>query len=86
MLNKVKKAVKRAFLKDSYDTNPYLPYNRLRWKSGYNEQNYDELNDEYKHNAIARRIVAKPAEDATRNGWRLVIPDDPKKRYQVLFR
>ncbi len=82
MLSKAKKAVKRAFVKDSYDTDPYLSYNRLRWKSGYNEQNYDDLNDEYKHNAIARRIVAKPAEDATRNGWRLVIPDDPKKQDQ----
>ena len=70
---------------DGMNYNPRVPYDYLKWQFTGDAQDYDLLNNQYKHDAIARRVVAKPAEDATRNGWRLVIPDDPKKQdqYQV---
>lgn len=42
--------------------------------------NYELLNSLYHTSGIAHKVVTKPAEDATRNGWRLVIPDDPVKQ------
>lgn len=69
-----------VFLTDSIDDNPALKYNDLGWQVVSDEQDYDQLHNEFKHNAIARRIVAKPAEDATRNGFRLVIPGNPTKQ------
>ena len=70
---------------DGMNYNPRVPYDYLKWQFTGDAQDYELLNNQYKHDAIARRVVAKPAEDATRNGWRLVIPDDPKKQdqYQV---
>ena len=65
---------------DGLDMNSRLPYSLLDWQYSWDKQNYDKLNNQYKHDAIARRVVAKPAEDATRNGWRLVIADDPDKQ------
>lgn len=62
--------------------NPRISYDNLAWQLVNDAQDYEKLNNQYKHDAIARRVVAKPAEDATRNGWRLVIPDDPKKQDQ----
>ncbi|MBD5430132.1 phage portal protein [Lactobacillus sp.] len=41
---------------------------------------YYKLSESYHTNGIARKLVAKPAEDATRNGWRLVINGDEKKQ------
>lgn len=41
---------------------------------------YDLLSNEYHKNGIARKLVAKPAEDATRNGWRLVINGNDEKQ------
>lgn len=67
---------------DKMDLNPSVPYDFLKWHSTFDTQNYKLLDNQYKNDAIARRIVAKPAEDATRNGFRLVIPDDPKKQDQ----
>lgn len=45
---------------------------------------YELLSDQYHTDGIARKLVAKPAEDATRNGWRLVINgnDEKQKTYQ----
>ena len=65
---------------DGLDMNSHLPYAMLHWRYSWDEQDYNKLNNQYKHDAIARRVVAKPAEDATRNGWRLVISDDPDKQ------
>lgn len=65
---------------DGMNYNPRVPYDYLKWQFTGDAQDYELLNNQYKHDAIARRVVAKPAEDATRNGWRLVIPDDPKKQ------
>lgn len=44
------------------------------------KQNYEELNNLYRKNGIVHKIVSKPAKDATRNGWRLIIPDNPTKQ------
>lgn len=38
----------------------------------------DELLEEYKSSGLAHKIVTKPAQDATRNGFRIIIPDNPK--------
>lgn len=46
------------------------------------DQDYDLLNNIYHKNGIAHKVVSKPAEDATRNGWRIIIPNDPKKQAQ----
>ncbi|MCO6514935.1 MAG: DUF1073 domain-containing protein [Snodgrassella sp.] len=70
----------KACRNDGMNYNPRVPYDSLKWQFTGDEQNYELLNNQYKHDAIARRVVAKPAEDATRNGWRLVIPDDPDKQ------
>lgn len=45
---------------------------------------YELLSRQYHEDGIARKLVAKPAEDATRNGWRLVISgsDEKQKAYQ----
>lgn len=69
-----------VFRGDSLDLSPNKTYDQITWKMESDHQNYAKLNNQYRHNAISRRIVAKPAEDATRNGWRLVIPDDPTKQ------
>lgn len=67
---------------DNVDDNPRRSYDDLGWKHESDIQDYEELTNQFKHDAIARRVVAKPAEDATRNGWRLVIPDNPDKQEQ----
>lgn len=72
---------KKNVRRDALDMDPNTTYSYLKWKMEHdNVQDYNLLNNQFKHDAIARRVVAKPAEDATRNGWRLVIPDDPKKQ------
>ncbi|TJY12143.1 DUF1073 domain-containing protein [Lentilactobacillus buchneri] len=38
------------------------------------------LKDMYHNNGIARKLVSKPADDMTRNGWHIVIPDDEDKQ------
>lgn len=44
------------------------------------EQDYSRINQIFHRNGIAHKIVTKPAEDATRNGFRLVIPNDEQKQ------
>ena len=44
------------------------------------EQDYSRINQIFHTNGIAHKITVKPAEDATRNGYRLVIPDDGQKQ------
>lgn len=55
------------------DTHPYRTYSVM-------DKDYDLLDDIYHKNGIAKKVVSKPAEDATRNGWRIVIPDDSDKQ------
>lgn len=43
---------------------------------------YELLNNLFHTSGIAHKIVTKPAEDATRNGWRIIIPDDADKQAQ----
>lgn len=80
LFNRKKEKSQSTYRVDGFDYDPQTKYDDLHWRYMGDEQNYELLNDQYKHDAIARRIVAKPAEDATRNGWRLVIPDDAKKQ------
>lgn len=43
-----------------------------------------ELNTNLYHkNGLVHKIVDKPASDATRNGWRLLIPEDPDKQEEM---
>lgn len=80
LFNKQKKRPKHVLRSDATDYYSGLSYDNLGWRFVSDQQDYEMLNNQFKHNAIAHRIVAKPAEDATRNGWRLVIPEDPKKQ------
>lgn len=79
-LKKGKQSGKKAIRSDNMDFTASLPYDHLKWQHTIENKNYKLFNNRYKNDAIARRIVAKPAEDATRNGFRLVIPDDPEKQ------
>lgn len=53
------------------DTRPFIKYNQM---------SYELLNSLFHSSGIAHKIVTKPAEDATRNGWRIIIPDDTAKQ------
>lgn len=92
---KKKKAVRadsasQPHLTTSQIRNDFIDYNSkgrtpqrfgdTRWQMTDDSQDYAELNNMYKHNGLAHKIVAKPAEDMTRNGWRLVIPGQPEKQ------
>lgn len=44
------------------------------------DENLSRYESLYKRNGLAHKIIAKPAEDATRNGWRIVIPGDPDRQ------
>lgn len=46
------------------------------------ETDYSMLDNQFQTDGISRKIVSKPAEDMTRNGWRIVIPDDPDMQTQ----
>lgn len=71
---------KQQFRVDGLDLNPLKSFRQVGWQVRTDRQNYDALSDQYRRDAFARKIVAKPAEDATRNGWRIVIPDDTDKQ------
>ena len=55
------------------DTAPQIITNTRYYK-------YNWLINFYKTNALAHRIASMTAEAATRNHWRLIIPDDGKKQ------
>lgn len=55
------------------DTRPFIAPIQL---------DYRLLNNLFHTSGIAHKIVTKPAEDATRNGWRIVIPNDTDKQAQ----
>ena len=59
------------------DTRPIVSGNTT-----YAEQNYELLDKIYHTTGIAHKVVTKPAEDATRNSWRIVINGDSKKQLQ----
>lgn len=62
---------------DALDLDPTVDYESIAWKSSDKSQDYEALDDRYKYDAIAHKVVSKVAEDATRNGFRLVIPGKP---------
>lgn len=80
-----KKKQSKAIRSDGMDLNPTVPYDDIKWKLTADIEDYDGQINEYKHNPIAHTIVSKPASDATRNGFRLVIPSDPdlQAQYQL---
>lgn len=53
------------------DTRPFAEFGKM---------DYVTLNSLFHTSGIAHKIVTKPAEDATRNGWRIVIPDNAEKQ------
>ena len=46
------------------------------------DQDYELIDNIIHKNGIAHKVVTKPAQDATRNGWRIIYPNDPKKQEQ----
>ncbi len=80
-----KKKQSRVIRSDEMDLNPTVPYDDIKWQLTADIENYDGQINEYKHNPIAHTIVSKPASDATRNGFRLVIPSNPdlQAQYQL---
>lgn len=46
------------------------------------DQDYELIDNIIHKNGIAHKVVTKPAQDATRNGWRIIYPSDPKKQEQ----
>lgn len=61
---------------DSLDLDPKTRYQQLGFKYELTREDYQDLDNQTKTDAITHKIVYKPAEDATRNGFRLVIPSD----------
>ncbi|MEE8823731.1 hypothetical protein LASUN_13120 [Lentilactobacillus sunkii] len=76
----------KQFVADFFDlqskgnTNEAPQWGDTRPYAGSMELDNGTLKDMYRNNGIARKLVAKPAEDMTRNGWRIVIPDDQDKQ------
>ena len=70
----------RVIAGDGMDLDPLTNYDNIGWKMMSDMQDYDSLHNEIRHNAIARRIVYKPAEDATRNNFRVIIANDPERQ------
>ena len=62
---------------DGLDLNPETNYENLAWKTSDNTQDYQALDDRCKYDAYARKITYQIPEDATRNGFRIVIPSNP---------
>ena len=60
---------------DDLDLNPRTKYQDLIWHPDFlSIQDYDAYTDRCKNDAIARKVVYKPAQDAIRNGWQIKFP------------
>lgn len=81
--NKSKRHVRMDYLDADSIGKTIQRFRDTKWQYHFEDQDYTLLSDQYKNNAISRKIVSKPAEDATRNGWRLVIPGDEKSRHNI---
>ena len=77
-----KRKQSKVIRSDGMDLNPNVPYDDIKWKLTADVEDYDGQINEYKHNPIAHTIVSEPASDATRNGFRLVIPSNPDLQAQ----
>lgn len=65
-----------TLVNDSLDLNPRKNYQQVDFQYELTREDYQELDNQTKTDAITHKIVYKPAEDATRNGFRIVIPSD----------
>ncbi|WP_103661447.1 anti-CBASS protein Acb1 family protein [Lactobacillus sp. HT06-2] len=72
---------------DALNLGMRTPYRQAGWIIQSNEQDYEALDNQYKHDAITQTVVSKLGFDATRNGLRIVIPNDAKlqQAYQDAF-
>lgn len=68
---------------DSLDLNPKTRYQQLGFRYELTREDYQDLDNQYKTDAITHKVVSKPAEDATRNGFRLVISGNEKLQQQM---
>lgn len=82
MANRITRFVRDFFDADSRgkSTGTTPNFAETRPLPGSTELDHVTLKDMYRNNGLARKLVAKPAEDMTRNGWRIVIPDDEDKQ------
>lgn len=85
MAKKVKHYRTPMIRTDSMDMDPYTKYQDLKWKYVEKSEDYESNQNRYKYDAITHKVVAKPAQDATRNGFRIVIKDNPdlQDKYQA---
>ena len=78
-----KKRVPSIVRTDSLDLDPKTRYQQLNFKYELTREDYQDLDNQYKTDAITHKVVSKPAEDATRNGFRLVISGNEKLQQQM---
>lgn len=78
-----KKRVPSVVRIDSLDLDPKTKYQQLGFKYELTREDYQDLDNQYKTDAITHKVVSKPAEDATRNGFRLVISGNEKLQQQM---
>ena len=78
-----KKRVPSVVRTDSLDLNPKTRYQQLGFRYELTREDYQDLDNQYKTDAITHKVVSKPAEDATRNGFRLVISGNEKLQQQM---
>lgn len=68
---------RRLFRRDGLDLNPYKNWDNINWVASPNDLDFEAMTDRFKKDPIARKITSKPAEDATRNGWQVIVPQNP---------
>lgn len=78
-----KKRVPSVVRTDSLDLNPKTRYQQLGFRYELTREDYQDLDNQYKTDAITHKVVSKPAEDATRNGFRIVISHNEKLQQQM---
>ena len=78
-----KKRAPSVVRNDSLDLDPKAKYQQLGFKYELTREDYQDLDNQYKTDAITHKVVSKPAEDATRNGFRLVISRNEKLQQQM---
>lgn len=78
-----KKRAPSVVRNDSLDLDPKTRYQQLGFKYELTREDYQDLDNQYKTDAITHKVVSKPAEDATRNGFRIVISRNEKLQQQM---
>lgn len=72
-----------TLVNDSLDLNPRKNYQQVDFQYELTREDYQDLDNQYKTDAITHKVVSKPAEDATRNGFRIVISHNEKLQQQM---